>query len=369
MHKSLYAARLLPLFALLLSALVVNARAQDRENIAYYLAADSAGIQQVYQLLLDGQSDARQITQATSDVITFGAAYDGLAVAYVSAGQLWLQPIHSEEAQSLAIIQNVPSIWTPVFSPDGQYIAYADGGVWLLDLGTRETRLLLEDADLTGNNDVSEFRRYGPEQFVLGQDGRAETLVVDVRVWESNSVGVYDLATGTFEQLEDQDHSDILPLDSGFVLVYGNNAVVGESVLSFAPSLDQFNEAVDVVGFADLTDEILFAEQAVEIAPDVLRVYGQTDTQAAGGLRIFTFDYNLVSGAGAVNFITAAEPGQGVAAVGQVSPDGAILPIYVNAQYPEHGTVYGDLHLLDLASGEMLDVEFPETAGLLTWQQ
>ncbi|MCZ7542432.1 MAG: hypothetical protein M5R40_02325 [Anaerolineae bacterium] len=71
-------------------------------QIAYYLAADADGVQQVYQHLLDGQSAPRQLTRAESDVITFNAAHDGLSVVYISGGQLWLQPIHTDAPEALA---------------------------------------------------------------------------------------------------------------------------------------------------------------------------------------------------------------------------------------------------------------------------
>lgn len=343
--------------------------AQDTTHLTYYLAADAEGIWQVYQLLLDGQSEPRQITRAPNDVITFGVAYDGLAIAYMSEGQLWLQSIHTEDAESLTAIQTAQFFSPPIFSQDGQYIAYADGGVWLLDLSTRETRQLLVDVDLTGPDDPpSQFRRYEPQQFALGQDERVEKLVIDVGVWGWDSAGVYDLATGAFIELEGQDHTNILPLEGGAALIFGNSGVAGEPALSIAPSLDQINEALEVVRYTDLTDATLFFEQAVEIAPQVVRVYGQTISQTPGEFGIFYFDYNLVSGAGAVNFITVAEPGQESARYGRLSPDGAMLPIYVNPLTRDYGTILGTLHLLDVVSGETLAVDLPEAVSIWAWQ-
>ncbi|MBL8163801.1 MAG: hypothetical protein JNJ61_17575 [Anaerolineae bacterium] len=360
---------ILPIWVGLLTLMFTVTVQATTSNPAYFIAADSDGVQQVYQVLIDGQSEPRQITYTTSDVITFGVAYDGLAIAYMSEGQLWLQPIHTEESQALTAVQTAQFFSPPVFSPDGQYIAYADGGVWLMDLGTRETRQLLVDVDLTGPDDPpSEFRRYEPQQFVLGPNGRVEKLVIDVGVWGWDSAGVYDLATGAFVELEGQVHTNILPLDGGFALVYGNTGVAGEPALSIAPSLDQINEAVEVLRFADLTDEILFFEQAVEIAPQVVRVYGQTISQTPGDFGIFYFDYNLISGADAVNFITVAEPGQESARYGRLSPDGALLPVYVNPVYGDHGTILGTLHLVDMVNGGILAVELPEAVGIWGWQ-
>jgi hypothetical protein len=300
--------------------------------------------------------------------LVFGASYDGLAVAYISSGQLWLQPIHTEEAAALAPVSATQFANPPVFSQDGQYLAYANGGVWLLDLGTQETRQLLADVDLTGNANMTEFRLHSPQEFVTGEDGRATHLIVDVGVWEWNSAGVYDLTEDSFVQLENQDYMNILPLASGFTMVFGNGGIAGDPSLSIAPSLDAVNEAVRVVSFADMTDAVLFAEQAVEIASDVVRVYGQSITTEPGQLILFWFDYNLVSGAGPVNLVTVALPGQETSAYGRLSPDGAVMPVWINNTFTDAGLVVGDLVLIDMTTGTVIESALPETVGQFSWQ-
>jgi hypothetical protein len=333
----------------------------------YYIAPDANNVGQVYQRLLDGSSP-RQLTQSATDVITFGVSYDGLAIAYISGNQLWLQPIHTEEAEALADVVTAQFFSSPIFSQDGQYIAYADKGVWLFDLGTRENRQLLQDVDLTGNNNMAEFRRYDPQQFVLGDDGKATQLIVRVGVWEWNTAGVYDLASGELTTLDGMIYNNLLPLSDGFVLVYGNGGIAGDPSISIAPSLDNINEAVKVLNFSDITDDVLFAEQAVEIAPQVVRIFGQTLSEGNQQFRTFYFDYNLVSGAGKVQVVPIAEPDQQSAMYGQLSPDGTLLPVYINMGYRDYGTIYGELQLLNVVTNETLPTEFPDIAGIFRWQ-
>ncbi len=368
---SLMRKKLVVVVIVILSLVIAaGASAQDmgQPRVSYFLADDANGIDQVWQLLLDGISKPRQLSSAETDVLTFGASYDGLAVAYISGGQLWLQPIHTEEAQALAPVSATQFSYGPIFSQDGQYVAYPDGGVWLLDLGTRETRQLLANVDLTGNNEMSEFRIFNPQQFVADADGRATHLIVDVGVWEWNSAGVYDLATDSFLQLEGPDHTNLLPLSGGRVLVFGNNGIGGDPGLSFAPSLAEINDAVRVLGFGDLTDETLFAEGAVEIAPDLVRIYGQSIPSVPGEAIYFTFDYDLTMGARPVNFIIVSKPGQETAIYSPLSPDGAVMPVYINNTYTNAATVVGSLHLLDVITRDVVSAPLPEQTGLFVWQ-
>lgn len=366
---------LLTLLALLTALLALAGgvvQAQDSgtiSRIGYYLAPDANGVQQVYQLLLDGQSEPRQITRAESDVLAYSAAYDGLAVAYISGGWLWLQPIHTEEAEALAPV-SADALGTPVFSQDGQYVAYADQGVWLVDLSTRETRQLLGDVSLdAAASNAGAFRIFQPERFVLDEAGRATKLIVDVGVWEWNTVGVYDLETGEWQELGGQVHTSLLPLHDGSALLYGNGGVAGEFALHIADSLNAINAYSELVSFASLTDATLFADQAVEIQPGVVRVFGSaigTDIDSAAA---FAFDYDLTAGAASdVQFITLSESDPAGVLAGSLSPDGALLPVYENASFTGSGTVEGELKLLDLATGETLSAAFPEIVRAFRWQ-
>lgn len=337
-------------------------------HIGYYLKADANGVQQVYQQPLDGKSEARQLTHAASDVLTFGAAFDGLSVAYVSGGQLWLQPIHTEEAEALASVSAKQFFRSPVFSQDGQYVAYPDNGVWLLDLGTRQTRQLLANVDVKADgSNVGDYRLYWPEQFAVNADGNVTKLIVDVGVWEWNTVGVYDLARGDLQVLEGQVHTDLLPLSDGKVLLFGNSGVAGEPALDIADSLDDINTYSNVMKFGSLTNSPLFADQAVEIKPGFVRIFGQSITPFPDEIKAFYLDYDLTANViGQLRMIRIYNESQGHVFIGKPTSNGDLLPVYRNAFMSEAGTVYGDLSLINPMTDET--TAFDGTRGLFNWQ-
>ncbi len=356
----------------LIVMLVVGAtviHAQDAApRIGYFLKADANGVQQVYQLSLDGKSEARQVTHATSNVLTFGAAYDGLSVAYISDGQLWLQPIHTEEAQALAPITATQFYHSPVYGPDGQYIAYPDNGVWLLDLGTRQTKQLLADVKLEENAaNADKFRLYAPEQFVMDKDGKASKLVVDVGVWEWNTVGVLDLATGKLQELQGQVHTDLLPLSNGKVLLYGNSGLAGEPALHVADSLNDINTYTEAMQFGSVTSATLFAEQAVEIQPGVVRVFGQSIGAFPDQVKTFILDYDFNANVvGQVHMTFIQNSSQNPVNIGTLSPDGQVLPIHLDAQFTDAGSPYGSVNLVELGPDTVKPID--GTVGLFQWQ-
>lgn len=338
---------------------------------AYYLADDEDGIQQVFQLVLDGAAnESRQITHAASDVLSYGAAYDGLAVAYVSDGQLLLQPIHDGEPEALASLNAEHPFGRPSFSPDGQYLAYPDNGVWLMDLSTRETRLLLQDVPLAdGASNAHEYRLYSPEQFVLSSDGQAAWLVVDVGIWEWNTAGLYDLATGEFQMIEDELYTDLLPLYGGQALIYGNNAINGEPVLRLAPDLTAIETYEVVLDFSGLIEEaVLFAEQAVEIAPGIVRVLGSMIGPALDFSGRPYFDFNLMERTVlAVNAVDLPLSETGAVDTGELSPDGTLLPVYLDMAWTETGSIAGQVVVVNLETGAEI-VTLEDTVSAFHWQ-
>jgi hypothetical protein len=358
---------------LVMAASVANAQdVETRTQTAYFVAADANGVQQIFQMVLDGQSAPRQITHAASDVINFGVAYDGLSVAYISAGQLLLQPIHTETPESLVLLSATQFLGGPVYSPDGQYIAYPDNGVWLLDLGTRQTHQLLADIPLeesAANTDG--LRRYLPKQFVPGDDGTMAKLVVDVGIWEWNSDGVYDLATGALQELAGQTHTDLLPLNDGRVLLYGNGGVAGEPFLHIAASLDDINTNAELLNFGSFSDAPMFASQAIELKPGLVRVFGSGIATKPTDVGIFYFDYDLATNAvsGNLNFVGLSPASQSGVVPGQLSPDGLLLPVYTDALWTDGGNLTGGVELFHILSGETITAAFPKKVSVFHWQQ
>lgn len=374
MNKSIISVSLFLVNLFLLVGMTLHANDSPlNSNLTYYIASDDNGVQQVFQLLLDAEQEARQLTHTKGDVITFGVAYDALGIVYISDGQLWLQSIHTAEAESLATVSATQFNSSPIFSQDGNFVAYADNGVWLYDLANRQTRQILADVpleEMASNANV--FRIYEPETFVVDADGAVTHLIVNVGVWEWKTAGVYDLATGELLELDGKLHTSVLALSDGRALVYGNNGVDGEGSLYLADSLDSINSATPTVYFHELTEAVLFAEQAVEIETGLVRVFGIalifTPNQPITSYFYFDYDVNMgtVSEVQVVELPTQEENGFTIA--GELSSSGHVIPVYWNAQYTDAGSIFGNFRLMNLLTGEDLDGKFPEVVGVFHLQ-
>lgn len=164
-------------------------------------------------------------------------------------------------------------------------------------------------------------------------------------------------------------HTDLLPLSDGRVLLFGNGGMAGEAGLHIAGSLHDINSYTEALNFRSLTEFTLFATQAVEIQPGVVRIIGIALT-APDEVSAFYFDFDTqTSMAGAVNFVPVAS-GEGVyAEFGTVSPDGALLPVYDTPLFTDFGSIYGSFRLIDLGAATPVDLAFPELVGIVRWQE
>lgn len=378
MHRSITKVVLSFVVSLILVVFSIQAHSSDTlSNPVYFVAGDNHGISQVFQYLVGSDQPARRITHSASDVIRFGVAYDGLAIAYISDDQLWLQPIHSHEAESLTTIENTMNIWTnPIFSQDGNYVAYEDNGVWLYDLANRQTRQILQDVPLaeTASN-ANEYRGFKPQVFIANEAGTVTSLRVDISKWEWNTTGVYDLETGELLELDSQLHSDILPLADGRVLVFGNSGAGGEGSLHLADSLAEINNAERLVLFHELTEGTLFAEQAIEVETGIVRVFGSatTLTQNPEQTLHFYFDFELNTSAvrGDVKIINLAESVQAqdvYADAFELSPDGNHLPLYVNPRFGDASIIYGEVNILNFVTGETTALSTVQSVSAFQFQ-
>lgn len=350
--------------------------AEPTERILYYLALDGNGIQQVHRHLLYAD-EVRQITYANKDVTHFGIAYDGLSVAYLSESQLWLQPFHTKEAEALTAITATDYLDNPVYSPDGRYIAYTDNGIWLMELATREASQLLTNVpiNLPGEH-VNRIRYYAPRQFIVDPHGKAIQLILGIQIWEWNTVGVYDLTTDTLQEFETERdvrlHTDLLLLSDGRVLLYGNNAYSGEPALHIAQSIDDINTYTKVFDFSSLAETALFAHEAIEIRPGIVRLWGTAFTIADGqliDLQIFTFDYDLAAGtAEDISFVKLVNDINETTITGPISADGVLAPILLNVGFSDEGVPNGEARLLNLETGKLTDGGFTQASGSFQWQ-
>ncbi len=109
----------------------------------YYLSPQ-AGITQVWRLPAGGDPP-EAITTTPTDVVAFDISGDGVQVVYTSAGVIYTALAGSFEATQVVALSDPTKTGSPAFSPDGQQIAYADGGIWVYDRATGQPRRLVAD--------------------------------------------------------------------------------------------------------------------------------------------------------------------------------------------------------------------------------
>lgn len=117
----------------------------------YFMNNDSIGNAQVFRLGTDGTT-VTQITSEPSAVHSYDVSTVDGSVAFVSNNQLLL--IHADGSGRRLLVDGGPvdpdnpfitSLTSPVFSPDGQTIAFSKQGLVLYSLATSASNTVLED--------------------------------------------------------------------------------------------------------------------------------------------------------------------------------------------------------------------------------
>ncbi|MCK6580247.1 MAG: hypothetical protein L6Q98_19315 [Anaerolineae bacterium] len=158
----------------------------------YFLAPGTNGVVQVWRLPADGSPPA-PFTRNTSDAVEFAASPVAQAVAYVVDAELWLQ-IANQEPFRLARLNTFAPV-TPVFSPEGLQVAYADEGTGIWRIAVEAAREG-EDPELLRARIVSDA---GIEQAMrrpqFSPDG--SKLLFDLYAGESGTIAnnVLDIAS------------------------------------------------------------------------------------------------------------------------------------------------------------------------------
>jgi hypothetical protein len=249
-----------------------------------------------------------------------------------------------------------------------------------MDLNTRESTLILEDIpfdEVTLN--TNEVRLYRPDRFVIDPQTGTLKLLIDIGMWESRSAGVYDIDTDTFQEIEPYNHSELLPLSDGRVLIYGNNFIGGDEQLKFSASLDDVTNPEVLLDLTELPDYLekygaLSVYTAIEIQAGMLRVFVYpllVSPPPANGIYVYYFDFEIESGvASEVKQVKLGEREYvSNSYAGVVSPDGMSIAIYGSYAVSGTGTEAGIMQIYDLTSGEPTDDVFPDRVGEFKWDQ
>ena len=164
----------------------------------YFLAPDSAGLMQVFRMEREGGTP-RQVTTESVEVNDYDVSLVDGGVAYVVNNQLVLVNVDGSNRRMLVeggeVDVNNPfisSISSPVFSPDGQTLAYGYKGLQIYSFasGTSELRIENQVDDVGGGLFVPR-ELYEPERF--SPDGTK--LLITLGYYEGASSAIYSPAT------------------------------------------------------------------------------------------------------------------------------------------------------------------------------
>lgn len=160
----------------------------------YFLNNDSAGLKQVYRLEKDGKT-VTQITFEPANVDGYDVSLVDASIAYVSNNQLLMVDASGGNRKMLVdggvrdennpFLTNVNS---PVWSPNGQTIAYGYKGLNFYSVSTGQSNLVIENKlrDI-GNGFILPDELYWPDHY--SSDG--SRLLITLGYYEGASAAIY----------------------------------------------------------------------------------------------------------------------------------------------------------------------------------
>ncbi|MGQ0736436.1 MAG: S41 family peptidase [Acidobacteriota bacterium] len=144
----------------------------DGARVAF--VSDSSGREEIYVTGVDGSGPAQKVTDIDALKLSFSWSPDSKALAFVSSdNQLRRYDVESRQTRSLAS-SRYGNLSAPVWSPDGQWIAYSKTSevrttdVFLVPSGGGEERVVTFDSYADGN---PRFAPDGRKLYFLRSDG------------------------------------------------------------------------------------------------------------------------------------------------------------------------------------------------------
>ena len=180
-----------------LSTRVPEVQASLLPHSLYFLGNDNLAVSQIYRVERDGVTKT-QLTFEPTNVWNYDVSAANGDLAYEVDNQLVL--VNADGSNRRVLVQGNPdpeirAFYNPVFSPDGQTLAFAYGGLNLFSLATGTSNLVLTDqmTDI-GDGTILPVETYAPESY--SPDGTK--LLVALGHWEvAPSHAIYDPATNT----------------------------------------------------------------------------------------------------------------------------------------------------------------------------
>ena len=206
----------------------------------YFLGHDNAGLTQVFRLEKDGKN-LKQVTSETVSVGNYGVSPLDGSVAYVANNQLVL--VNADGSNRRMIVDGgkldennafLTAITNPVFSPNGETLAYGHKGLNLYSLSSGVSNLVIKDqVDDLGNGFPFPKELYWPERY--SPDGTK--LLITLGYYEGASAAIYDPASGGMVRLQSAEGALICCDATEW-------SADGSSIYSASPSVGMFNSGL-----------------------------------------------------------------------------------------------------------------------------
>jgi Tol biopolymer transport system component len=200
----------------------------------YYLANDGAGLSQVYRLERDGTT-MKQLTFEPSDVREYDVSLVDGSVVFVSNNQLLTVNADGSNRAMIfdggAVDENNPFLMrvnSPVWSPDGQTIAFGHKGLNFYSIVSGQSNRVLEDqVTIMDGGFAFPDELYWPEMY--SADG--SKLIITLGYYEGASTAIYYPNGGALIRLNEAEGTIICcgdySLSSDASALYSANPYMG----------------------------------------------------------------------------------------------------------------------------------------------
>ncbi|HVF24456.1 MAG TPA: hypothetical protein VNA23_01120 [Anaerolineales bacterium] len=220
----------------------------------YFLGPDTASLTQVFRLERDGKTQ-KQVTFEPESVKDFDVSLADGSVAYVAGNQLLLVNTDGSDRRLVvdggAIDENNPYLSTinsPVFSPNGQTLAYGYKGLNLYSVSSGASNLVIENQIDDSGGFPFPRELYSPERY--SPDGTK--LLITLGYYEGASAAIYDPASNSSVRLTGVEGALICCDETVW-------SADGSSIYSASSAMGMFNSGLWKVDPATGTVTTLFA--------------------------------------------------------------------------------------------------------------
>ena len=205
----------------------------------YFLGTDSAGLTQVFRIERDGKTQ-KQLTFEPVSVNDYDVSLADESVAYVANNQLLF--VNADGSDRRLVVDGGPvdennpflsNMNSPVFSPDGQTLAYGYKGLNLYSVSSGVSNLVIENQIEDSGGFPFPKELYWPESY--SPDGTK--LLITLGYYEGASAAIYDPASKALVRLTGAEGALICCDETVW-------SADGSSIYSASPSAGMFNSGL-----------------------------------------------------------------------------------------------------------------------------